>query len=109
MVTDCSISGALLDSLKDPKYSHVFLAAWQRPSYISILQTPYAKLTVVEGAGMSPGAKFLSLPIRTVELSGIFQGACEEDYVLKLLMLSKHNQTLDAVPMILDPVRVPFR
>lgn len=57
---------------------------------------------------MSPGAKLLSLPIRIVELPGIFQGACEQDYVLKLLTSSKHNHTLDAFHMILDPVRVPF-
>jgi hypothetical protein len=70
----------LIDSLADQRCDHIFLAAWQRLSYLPLLQGAYHKLTLVEGAGMCSGLRHLLPSIRIVNFPGIFQSMSKQDF-----------------------------
>ncbi|KAF2130466.1 hypothetical protein P153DRAFT_218469 [Dothidotthia symphoricarpi CBS 119687] len=62
--------------LRDRDCKHIFLAAWRRPTYLSmLLQTPDRKVTLVEGYGMGAGFEFLPASCPIVAFPDIFQGA----------------------------------
>ena len=81
-------------SLEDPRCKHIFLAAWRRPLYLSMLQTHSKKVTLVEGSGMGPGAKLVPLPCTFLAMPTVFSSHTEHDLLAPLISLSYKNSNM---------------
>jgi hypothetical protein len=87
---------------KDPDCKHVYLAAWKRPVYISMLQTPSENVTLIQGYGMGSGARFVSLRCAVISMPDVFSKPAEQDLFLSLTSRSAEKHIMTA--MINDKV-----
>jgi len=69
---------------RDPNCKHVFLAAWRRPLYLAMLQTPSKNVTLVQERGMGAGAKLVPLPCDSICIPDVFYNPAEQDLLLSL-------------------------
>jgi hypothetical protein len=66
--------------------------------YLSMLQTPSKKVTLVEGSGMGPGAKLMPLPCTFLAMPTVFSSHTAHDLVAPLIPQS-HGESNIAVLM----------
>ncbi|KAG9188948.1 hypothetical protein G6011_05816 [Alternaria panax] len=93
-MVELKVVDALEAARKDGDCKHVFLAAWRRPVYISMLQTPSRNITLIQGHGMGAGAKFVPLPCDMLSISEIFSKPEEEDVFLSIPSFATGNHIM---------------
>ena len=59
-------------AIEDFRCKHIMFAAWGRTSYLSLLQQPVTKVTLVQGANMGAGMESLNLHLPMIALPQIF-------------------------------------
>jgi hypothetical protein len=72
----------LLAALSDPQCKHIFLAAWGKPTYISIFTTQHKeaeKVTLIQGSNFGLGFEKLPLCYETVSFPHVFLGPTLKD------------------------------
>ncbi|CAN9221439.1 unnamed protein product [Alternaria alternata] len=96
-MVELKVVNAFQAARKDPECKHVFLAAWKRPVYISMLQAPTENVTLIQGNGMGAGARFFSLTCAVISIPGVFRKPAEQDLFLSLTSRSAENHIFTAI------------
>ncbi|KAF2830525.1 hypothetical protein CC86DRAFT_402560 [Ophiobolus disseminans] len=77
------IGDAFSDAIKDPRCTHIYLAAWERLAYLFLLQTPSPKVHVVLSEAMGPGYETIPLPCRFTRLPALFAAPSHSDRLIE--------------------------
>lgn len=72
-------------AMSDQSCRLILFAAWGRTSYLSLLQPPAAKVTVVEGANMGAGVGVLLGPVPMTTFRNVFVSSHETDSLRAML------------------------
>jgi hypothetical protein len=79
--------------VSDEQCKHIMFAAWGRASYLSLLQSPPAKVTVIEGAKMGAGIEVFLKSIPLTAFPNIFMPAQKTDSLRAILSYAQPEST----------------
>ncbi|RYO20544.1 hypothetical protein AA0111_g10055 [Alternaria arborescens] len=96
-MVELKVVDAFQAARKGPDCKHVFVAAWKRPGYISMLQTHSENVTLIQGHGMGAGAKFIPLTCAVISIPEVFNKPLEQDLFLSLTSHSTEKHIITAI------------
>ncbi|KAL1801756.1 hypothetical protein ACET3X_002098 [Alternaria dauci] len=99
-MVELKVIDAFQSARKEPDCKHVFLAAWRRPIYVSMLQTPSKNVTLVQGYDMGTGARLVSLSCGVISIPEVFSKPAEKDLFFSLT--SRSNQKRMITTLVSD-------
>ena len=91
--------------MNNDQCKHVLFAAWGRTSYLSLLKSAPAKVTVVEGVKMGAGVEVVLKSVPLTSFPSMFVPARKTDSLRAMLPHVQTQSTPDLLGIITDKVR----